>query len=278
MSNIFSYSKLQTYNKCPQKYKLTYVDKIDVKEEGIEAFVGKIVHEVLEHIYSLDNDVLTFITFDYIESKYNEIWKEKYHDKLYLAHCKVKYKKKAEQKKYTSIWFKAQGLNYLRSYYMQYGPNFSNINVVAVEKKIEFKISKYKIVGYIDRLDKVDNNFIINDYKTGKFNKNILTNDMQAFIYFYGIKKIYNTDNIEFNWHFLKNGYNKVKLDVQKNISKSNYIDAMKKKILEIINEIEVLTNENKTFVPKPSILCEWCYFWKHCSDKKNEIFPSIKL
>ena len=65
MSNIFSYSKLETYNKCPQKYKLTYVDKIDVKEESIEAFVGKIVHEVLEQIYSLDNDALTFITFEF---------------------------------------------------------------------------------------------------------------------------------------------------------------------------------------------------------------------
>ena len=32
-------------------------DKIDVKKESIEAFIGKIVHEVLEKIYSKD---LTF--------------------------------------------------------------------------------------------------------------------------------------------------------------------------------------------------------------------------
>ena len=43
----FSYSSLQSFKKCPAQFKYRYIDKIYKKDEGIEAFMGKRVHEVL---------------------------------------------------------------------------------------------------------------------------------------------------------------------------------------------------------------------------------------
>ncbi|MGZ3558640.1 MAG: PD-(D/E)XK nuclease family protein, partial [Thermodesulfobacteriota bacterium] len=41
---VYSHSQLSTYETCPQKYKLSYIDKIEVETEGIEAFMGSRVH------------------------------------------------------------------------------------------------------------------------------------------------------------------------------------------------------------------------------------------
>ena len=50
---VYSHSKLATYENCPQKYKLQYIDRIELPEgsEGIEAFLGSRVHDVLEELH-----------------------------------------------------------------------------------------------------------------------------------------------------------------------------------------------------------------------------------
>ena len=62
--NTFSYSQLNTFSTCPQKYKIIYLDGIRKMDESIEAFVGKRVHGVLEWLYnkSLPNVDKTIIT------------------------------------------------------------------------------------------------------------------------------------------------------------------------------------------------------------------------
>ena len=51
INKYYSYSQINTFLNCPKKYKLIYIDKISIKKESIEAFIGKVVHEVLEWIY-----------------------------------------------------------------------------------------------------------------------------------------------------------------------------------------------------------------------------------
>ena len=49
---IYSHSRLSTFEQCPFKFKLRYIDKIIPEiENTIESFLGGIVHETLEWIY-----------------------------------------------------------------------------------------------------------------------------------------------------------------------------------------------------------------------------------
>ena len=49
----YSHSKLCTFEQCPLKYKLRYIDKIKpVIEKTIESHLGKVVHGTLEWIYN----------------------------------------------------------------------------------------------------------------------------------------------------------------------------------------------------------------------------------
>ncbi len=52
MAEIYSHSRLSSFEDCPQKFQYRYVLKIPVDSEGIEAFVGKRVHEILERLYT----------------------------------------------------------------------------------------------------------------------------------------------------------------------------------------------------------------------------------
>ena len=47
----FSYSSLGSFKKCPQQFKIYYLDKVVKPDQGIEAFMGIIVHETLEYLY-----------------------------------------------------------------------------------------------------------------------------------------------------------------------------------------------------------------------------------
>lgn len=67
-----------------------------------------------------------------------------------------------------------RGENYLRTYYQKYHP-FTQAKLIATERRVIFTLSDpkrikedVKFTGFIDRLDKEDDTFIINDYKTNK--------------------------------------------------------------------------------------------------------------
>ncbi len=51
MPQIYSHSRLSTFEDCPKRFEYRYVLKIPTETEGIEAFVGKRVHEILERLY-----------------------------------------------------------------------------------------------------------------------------------------------------------------------------------------------------------------------------------
>ena len=44
-----SYSQWATYEQCPRKWKLTYIDKLDSYTDSIETTFGTAFHETLQH-------------------------------------------------------------------------------------------------------------------------------------------------------------------------------------------------------------------------------------
>ena len=49
---IYSHSRLTTFENCPYKYKLKYIDRVETEDfETVETFLGSLVHEVLEKLY-----------------------------------------------------------------------------------------------------------------------------------------------------------------------------------------------------------------------------------
>jgi len=51
LREVYSHSRLSSFEQCPKKFEYRYVLKLPSESEGIEGFTGKRVHEVIERLY-----------------------------------------------------------------------------------------------------------------------------------------------------------------------------------------------------------------------------------
>jgi len=270
----YSYSQINTFLNCPQKYKLIYIDNIKTQRESVEGFIGKIVHEVLEWIYK---QKIEYLIWDKIEEKYFEIWLDRWHNKIFYFNKKMLFEKnrvnKNKYRKFNQSYFKKIGLEYLRNYYrINGGPNLNYNSTIDTELELYTSINNNTFKVIIDRIDKTGNSIDIHDYKTGRpKSKASLNNDIQLVIYQIAMQEKYPDKNFLLNWHFLKEKTkNKQHIKIKKT---SNEILTTINKISKTIKEIVENKNNqsNKiSFSAKTSFLCNWCYLWEHCYAKKQ--------
>jgi len=252
--NSFSYSQLNTFKTCPQKYKIIYIDGVRKSHESIEAFVGKRVHEVLEWLYKNENIKEHYITFDRLCQIYDTQWAAAWHQHIYIADASKQ-----------SDFYYLIGQQCLSNYYSRYGPKFDQ-QVVETEVALNFLIGNYHFKGIIDRLDHLESGeWVVHDYKTTKHPKSEAQakNDIQLALYQIAIEQNYSQVNeICLTWHFLRVG-SEIKV-----IHTRDQLEKLKNKIIHMTDGIiQVLDNENN-FLPKETMLCNWCYLWEECTAK----------
>ncbi len=257
---IYSHSRLCTFEQCPFKFKLRYIDKFPPEiEKTIEAYLGEKVHEALEWLYiqiTNKNTAAIPLIEDLIEY-YAIAWKKDFSEEIKKVHNHFTYE-----------YYFDKGIKLLIDYYTKNYP-FSD-NTIAIEKLITLDLDgtgKYLLQGYADRIvhDKEKNIFEIHDYKTGQIkNQEDLDKDRQLALYSIGIKNIFedakdmDVSNIHLIWHFLD--FNEKKQSKRTN----EQLEQLKSEIIKLINKIE----STKEYPANPGMLCRWCEFRKYCPDK----------
>ena len=255
MSELFSYSKINTFKNCRELYHINYIQGIRKKNENIEAYLGTCVHTVIENIYNEENQN---INFDDMVNMYQDIWSKNWHDNVFL----IDKTKKVHQ--YYNL-----GIECLRNFFkknIQDKPHFFS-NVIDSELEVEFSIEGISFRGIIDRLDfNPDlNRYTINDYKTAK---RIITSkkaqkDLQLGLYLVAIHEKFNiTEPVNLRWYFLRYG---VDVMVASGMDDLEYI---KKSLVKRARNIVELSKDNESFYANETILCNWCHYWEECSAK----------
>jgi len=259
---IYSHHRLQCFEQCPLKYKFSYIDKIEITRENIEAFLGLRVHEVLEKLYkdlikrkkNTLQDLLYYL---------NDQWDKNWNESVIIV------KKGPTKKDYI---YKSR--MYITSYYQRYTP-FDQGRTLGLEKRILIKLDeskRYKMQGFIDRLVETQKNCLeIHDYKTTQRLPSIknLEEERQLSIYTLGVLEKYpNTTNIDLVWHFLA---------FDKEIRSKRNQDTLlkqKKEMMLLIDKIE----KTEDFEPSPSILCRWCEYQQICKKQPQKKNKQTKL
>jgi len=260
----YSVSQIQVYLQCPLKYRYLYIDKIPTPEfvETTDTLLWTLVHESLQNLYNNINIFKTPTKEEFIEDYYN-----------------LRTKKEKET---TENWweilnhhadltiddFKRRGEFYLSRYYDKHTP-FKDLQVISTEKQISFQLDEWiNFLGFIDRLDKVWDTFIINDYKT---NKNLPTEEKDQYIeqltlYWLWIQQKYAKyfKNLKAKLYFLH-----FNIEDERDITQEK-LDEIKNKYLNIIKEIEQNKVQyamwsKKIFEAKQTPLCAWCDFQSIC-------------
>ena len=211
-------TSISCYLKCPLKFYLKYIEKIndDIPQELIQSnVIGTIIHAALENLYKyFGNDDITLESFQEIYDKY-------FKDAL----------KKALADNNFPNGLPHSGFNYLSSKMMdKMIDNFINqeikflkanktMKIIGLEENLftSIYVPEYKInvnlTGNADRIDQVGNTIRIIDYKSGSVNdsdvvikknvnelKDLSEKSLQLLIYKYLYKKAHNdiaAENIE---------------------------------------------------------------------------------
>ena len=248
---IYSHSRLCTFEQCPYKFKLRYLDKIDpIIKDTIESFRGRMVHLALEKLYKdkmdgKENSLKDILSF------FDEIWQKNYNeDEIEIV------KKRYPLKKYKSM-----ARTFITNYYTRYEP-FNQTQTIGVEHHLLFNLDNngdYKIQGFIDRLsEKKPGRYQIHDYKTGSRlpSQNQLNKDRQLGLYTIGVKQHFpDVDQITLVWHFLHHN---------KELQSKRSDEQLKKLSSEVIRIIDTI-EQSTSFPCKPSFFCNWCEYKPIC-------------
>ena len=260
----YSVSQIQVYMQCPLKYRYRYVDKIPISEfvETTDTLLWTLVHESLQNLYNNINVFKVPTKEEFISDYYalrdkkeketSENWWEilNHHTDLTIDD------------------FKRRWEVYLSRYYDTHAP-FDDIQVISTEKQISFQLADWiNFLWFIDRLDKIWDTFVINDYKT---NKNLPTEEKDQYVeqltlYWLWIQQKYAKyfKNLRAKLYFLH-----FDIEDERDITQEK-LDEIRNKYLNIIweieqNKLQYAMWSKKIFEANQSSLCAWCDYQSVC-------------
>lgn len=241
---IYSHSRINCFENCKQQFKFRYIDKIDLGLEGIEAFMGKRVHETLEFLYhELNNGKIPEIKE--LLTVYTRDWDKYWHENIRIV-----------KEQYSVDDYKKLGEKCLLNYYHEHQP--FDQPVLAIEKRVLINIDGIKIQGFIDRLDMKDGYYEIHDYKTGGSlpPQNKIDTDRQLALYQLGIQEMFDdVKDVKLVWHYLSFGKRLESKRTPKDL------ELLKGQIKKVVTQIET----EKEYLPNKSMLCNWCDYKSIC-------------
>jgi RecB family exonuclease len=176
-----SYSRINAYLFCPQKYKLVYLDNWYIPINADITF-GHILHNTLEQYHSKK-----LTAFDELIETYNDSWKK---DGFENAQEVFQYYKKGEE--------------ILKNYFQSFAKN--DTEILYTEKRFDANIGKYRFVGIIDRIDKYsDGSYEVMDYKTHAkiWEQEKVDKDLQLSFYVYACRNVLGFEPNKISVYFL---------------------------------------------------------------------------
>jgi len=263
----FSFSQINSYNRCPYQYKLSHILKIPMKGSASFSF-GNTIHNTLQKFYERiqelnnvkqdslfglpkerDHDVSGGIKVPKLEElleMYEEKWIADWYD----------------SKKQREDYF-AKGKEILKIFYKSQENNWTV--PVSLEGFFKIKVGEFLITGRIDRIDQLEDGTLeIIDYKTGKGKDKLSTDDKQQLLIYQIVaqtlpeyKNIGDVSKLTFYYvnNDLRNSF----------IGKDKDIEKLQEKLLSTMTKIKA--GKFKA-TPGPHV-CKYCDYNEICEFRK---------
>jgi putative RecB family exonuclease len=250
---LFSHSRLSSFEDCAKKYEYRYLLKIPRDVESIEGFVGKRVHEVLERLY-IATGKGHVPTLPQVLHRYNALFDEHYDAERVRI---VKTENSPDD-------YRANGERSLSNYYRRHYP-FDADETLGIEEHVVFDLDeagRYGIQGYVDRISRTrDGTIEIHDYKTSRWvpNQAKIDENRQLAFYQIGIADRFGADSaVRLVWHYV------FRNQTRTSTRTPEQLEALRAETIRLIDRILVASR----YEPKTSTLCGWCEY--------NDICPAV--
>lgn len=267
-----SYSSIETYLQCPQRYKFQEIDRIRVPKSK-EAIFGTLIHDTLKFMFQRDP---LYPTLEEVLAYFRSHWPAQ---ESLIAESKHDMLKRAWTEEEEKLYLN-EGVRILKKFYEKNAP--WNYTVIDLESHFEVTLTDEKtgevhiLAGNIDRIDKIaENAYEIIDYKTSKRmpSQDALNKNLQLSLYSLGLQKRWPhiaPDAITLSLYFVKHG------EKLSTVSTKEATEQTKKNLLQTISKIQNHRTSEKPFETMPGPLCDWCGYkpmcpaWKHLYKNQN--------
>ncbi len=242
---ILSYSKINTYSKCPFKFRLSYIDKIPSSPKPYHK-LGNILHSALRSYYEyrLSSIGNQSPSLDYMLEEYRESWGDI---------------REGDEKHYQ------KGLDILTEYY------YKNVDSEAVpyyiEQPFNIVVAGVNIIGSFDRVDKLEGyeQYEIIDYKSSKtmLTQEEIDEDIQLSIYYLAFQRMTGISPVKLNFYYLR----------QNQVLSTYRTDDEINELVEVIRET-VWGISYRRFEPCEGEMCRYCDYKQYCPLKAEDPLP----
>ncbi len=256
---VYSYSKLSAFEKCRWQFLQRYGHKRYIDRQGIEAFVGSIVHQIIEDIYAGKLQANQLVCWD----RFLMDWDSRYDPK-----------KNFDVREHGPEHWRDHGLKCI-SNYLRMG-HVTDREIIGIEYKLSAPLSlepMLSFVGYADRIVRNEDGAPeIHDFKTGRVaKKRYFEADMQLPVYAYVVARNFAVPDdvpIKCSRVYLATGeIADIEVDSERRRDAWEWVVRTAIDAQAWLSESMSTGAEADTF---PSVLCDWC-------DYKNEGCPVYK-
>ena len=258
MAETYSHSRLSSFEDCPRKYQYRYLMKIPSESEGVEGFVGKVVHDVLERLYKKVGEG-GVPTLQRVIARYRQMFDDRYDEK----------RVRIVRRENPLSFYRELGDHCLANYYHDHYP-FDATETLGLEEHVGFELGEpdasgpARIQGYVDRIARTSEGVIeIQDYKTGARvpSQAKLDKDRQLALYQIALTDHYpERQPFRLVWHFLQRGRTLT------STRSADQLLALRERTLALIAKIR----GTERFETRPSPLCRWCEFGSRCPGNRE--------
>lgn len=278
---VFSYSKMEVYKNCPYQYNLKYNQKKFTDDTSIALELGSLLHYILEQ----KGKMLTrntgslfeqpFVNYEWLgELMFNGVTETDEKTKEHLLGIN------ALKKKYFETWYEkdnASGMTYedkmqvfdkVLHNEMEWSYENEFWKPYLFEYEFEFVWHDRAIIkGFIDRIDKKDEEYQTIDYKTSKkvYDSSKLATSLQFGIYALAILNDFGVLPSQSKYRFIL-------LDETQSALTKGWEKRLIKALDSIFDKIDA-DEKAGIYKPSPSPLCHWCNFCSHNPDATDYKF-----
>ena len=251
----YSYSALNLFEQCPQKYKFRYIDRIEVPARiSADLYLGNAVHRSLKDLYKHVSDSIEYPLEKLLET-YNAHW-----EKPKRAHIIP------TSEMYTVDDYIRIGREMLEKYYKKYHP-FNDGVLLGSEMRLSFELpgTPFKFTAIIDLLLKREDGTIeIRDFKTG--NK-IYSHTEKGFYYQMGLYRLAlqvshpQYKDVELTHFYLR------KDEIVRYKMSADELDLVANEYRNAVLEVQDARRLDN-FLPKEGSYCSYCDYFQYCPAK----------
>lgn len=233
-----SFSRLSRFEQCPLSFKLNYIDKRRA-EPGVPLRFGKLVHAVLEVLVRehMEGERTGPLSEERAIELYREGWAREA-----LAGMEV----------FT------EGIDILKAFVRNQG-DLDHKDVLAIEKEFRLTIGRFTVLGFIDRVDWVDDETVeVIDYKTNRmlFTRDEVEHSLQMSLYHLAARQIWPwAKKVRLSFDMLRHG---IRMRTERT---PEQIDAAR----AYVETLGAMTEEAAEYPARLNSNCVWCDHKQSC-------------